>query len=272
MAAAPSPPPSRFPSGLSLDQSFQPLYDMGLPNPLFYHLLYDDFDQEINETGAYTKTTSGNGTIALTAGDGGLALFTTNTGTPLAADIAAIQLPVAGFSLTAGKKSFFLTRLQISDAVNEAFNVGWIQTTATPFTVTDGIYFNKATGSAANLQVTTTVGSTPTTIVIPTSAYTLANNTFIDLGLYVNKTQDILVFVGGQLVGWIPQSGTGAVNTAGVTLVPNLGPAAALRQGAPGTGTVALTAVNLNPTLAFQSGTASSKTAIVDFWLSAKER
>lgn len=261
--AAPSQVPVRYPSGVSTDPPYGPLANFGMPNPFFYHLVNDDFDQEITENG-YTKTTTGNGTIALAAGDGGLALFTTNSSAPAGGDIASIQLPAAGFTFTAGKKHFFLCRAQLADVVNPDFVAGLMNTTATPFAPTDGLYFLKATGSSTNLILRSRNASVNTDLAIPAAAYTLANNVNIDLGWYVDRNQNVYAFVGGQLVGWIPQSGSGAVNAAGVSILPVLGPVASFQP--------ALTAATLNQTLGIDSGTASSKTMTADFIMTAKER
>jgi len=255
------PTPVRFTSGFTQDAPWQPLAQSGFPNPFFYHVDADDFNAF--GTGAFTATNTGNGTTALTPVDGGALLFTTNSSTPAGTDVSSIQRAAASFSFVpqtssvAGKKSFFLTRLQVSDATNAAFNVGLMNTTTTPFAATDGLYFNKASGAANNLQLVSMVGSTPTTIAIPTAAYTLANNTNIDLGWYFDGKGNVYAFVNGNMVGYIPQSGTGST-------LPNRGPVAA--------GTPTLTTAVLNPTLAIQSGTASSKTMTVDFFLAARER
>lgn len=262
------PAPARFPSGLSTDFPFGPLGAMGLPNPLFYHLWWDDMDQEISESG-YTKTTSGNGTVALAAGDGGVGLFTTNSSTPLITDVASLQLPAAGFSVTAGKKMFFLARVQLSSISNANLLLGLIQTTTTPFTVVDGIYFLKPTGALTGLVLNVAKASVVTSTVIPVSAYTLANNVNIDLGFHVDRAQNVYAYVGSQLVGYLPQSGTGANNASGVPAIPAPGPVAALQQAAVPT---AMPVVNLNPTMALGSGTAASSTMTVDFALAAKER
>lgn len=256
MVAVASPTPTRLTAGLSTDFPYGPLANMGMPNPFFYHMTSDDFDQEIAESG-YTKTTSGNGTIALTPGDGGRALFTTNSSTPAAGDVASLQLPAAGFTFTALKKSFFLCRVQLSDVINAGLLTGLIQTTATPFTVTDGLYFLKASGSATNLILRSTIGSVNTDLVIPVAAYALANNVDIDLAWFVDRNQTAYAFVGGQLVGYIPQSGIGATT-------PARGPAASFAP--------VLTAAVLNQTIALQSGTATSKTANADFIMTSKER
>jgi len=216
--------PVRFTSGVTQDASWQPLALSGFPNPFFYHLYADDFD--VYNTAAYTATLTGTGSAALTPIDGGNILLTTNTSTPLATDIASLQLKAASFAFVPstssvnGKKTFFLARVQVASAINSTFNVGLMNTTATPGAPTDGIYFNKATGSATNLQVVVMIGSVPTYIAIPATSYTLANNTQIDLGLvYDGRTGDILVFVNSNMIGYLPVSGTGTVQ-------PNRGPVA----------------------------------------------
>jgi hypothetical protein len=228
---------------------------MGVPSPFFYMLWQDDF---MFFNADYTATKTGNGTIAAAAGSGGTALFTTNSSAPAGGDLCSIQLPAAAFALTAGKKAFGLFRVKLSSATNAAFRVGMMQTTATPFTATDGIFFDKATGSLTNLQVIITQASTPVTLAIPTSAYTLANNTYLDMGFYLDRLGNVYAFVASQLVGWIPQSGSGAST-------PSRG-AVAQYVGA------TLPSANLNPTIAVSSGTAASSTMTADFGLIAVER
>ena len=252
--AQPSPVPVRFPSGVSTDFPYGPLANFGQINPFGYHVHQDDFNVLLT---GYTATKTGAGAIAPVAGDGGLLLFTTAA---LATDNCVLNLPVAGFALVSGKKAFFLARLQLSSAVNAAFRVGLINTTTTPFTggsITDGVYLDKATGSAANLTVVSVVGGVATTKVVPTNAYTLANATNLDLGFAVDRGGNVAIFVGAQLVGWLPQSGTGAA-------VPVRGPVASFQPG--------LTAAVLNPTLAVLSGAAAAATMTVDFVLAAVER
>jgi len=254
----PSPVPVRYPSGVTTEYPWGPLANYGLPNPFFYHVDADDFDWSANVSAAWTKTTSGNGTVAQTAVDGGVALFTTNSSTPSASDVASIQRAAAGFTFTAGKKHFFLIRMLLADVVNPAFNVGLVQTTATPFTVADGLYFNKATGSSTNLQLVSTVSSANTTVAIPTNEYLLTNATFVDLCWSIDRNGVVYGSVGQQLlVGYQAQSGTGATT-------PDRCPDVSF--------TPTLTSATLNLTVAIQSGTASSKTAQVDFVLCAKER
>lgn len=248
------PTPVRYTSGISTDPKWGPLADFGQPNPLTYHSFVDDFDYATGITGYYTATKTGNGTIAQTAGDGGLALFTTNSSTPAAGDVCSLQLPVASFKPATTKKLFFLTRLQLSSAANNGLLCGFIQTTVTPFTVVDGLYFLKATGSASNLILRSTVASVNTDLTIPTAAYTLADATYIDLGFYYDGRGTVSAFVGSSLVSSPPQAQLYAARSPMAAFSPTL------------------TTANLNLTLALQSGTASSKTMTADFLLAAKER
>ena len=258
MVSVASQPPVRLPAGQTTDWPWQPLADCGNGNPFFYHGVQDDFDSSLT-TSIWTQNKTGNGTVAHTAGDGGLALFTTNTSTPAGTDYVDIQLPAASFTFTQPKKSFFLARLQVSDVVNAAFIAGLVDTQANPFvSPTDGLYFLKASGASNNLILRSMVGSANTDLAIPTSAYSLVNNTNIDLGWYVDRKGTVHAFVGNQLVGFIPQSGSGTLTP------PSRGACAAF--------TPTLTTANLNVTLGVLSGTASSKTMTADFVTAQKER
>lgn len=291
--------PVRNMAGASSDPPWGPLADSGYGNPAFYHQFFDDFDNLLGPTGAYTVSASGAGTVAHSAGDGGLALFTTAA---TANNFESIQLPAASFTLpgtgssppgssTSMKKFFYLTRLQLSDVTLATFIAGVCVTTATPYAtgvrnVADGLFFYKAPGAANNLvliNIASNSGSPngtgfTNTFTIPTTAYSLANNTNIDLAFYIDRQQNLFAFVGSQLVGWIPQSGTGSADpVAGTPTLPVLGPVLANYQVFGSTGFVAnpimFTTLNLNPTLAVSNGvTAAAKTMTVDFHCVQKER
>lgn len=239
----PSQTPVRYPTGVATDQPFQPLAFYGNRNPFFYHEWEDDFDA-LNAAYVVTKTT---GTAAIQAGDGGQLKLTTAA---TINDLVGVQLPAASFNFTAGKKSFFLARLQLDDVVNGEFNVGLMNTTTTSFAPTDGLYFKKASGASA-LVLSSMNTSVETDIALPAALYP-ANNTWIDLGWYVDRNQKVTAFVGNGLVGYQQQN------------VAALGPN--------GSGSPALTAVNLNFTLAVRAGTAAARTMLVDFAMAAKER
>lgn len=287
-------PPIRCPAGSTTDPPWGPLAQSGFGNPFFYHQYADDFDNQLGAAGIYTL--SGTGTVVHTPGDGGNALFTT---TAVANAFESIQLPAGSFTLpgtgatppgssASMKKFFYLTRLQLSDMTLGTFIAGVCVITGVPFNagtqnIVDGLFFYKAPGALNNLVVLNiaSAGQSPSgvgftnTFTIPTTAYTLANNVNVDLGLAIDRNQNISVYVGAQLVGWLPQSGTGGVNAAGVPLLPVLGPVFVnYNFNAQGPQTpVMLTQANLSPTLAVSNGaTAAIKTMTVDFHGVQKER
>ena len=243
--------PVRFTSGFTQDAPYQPLAQVGVPDPFFYAYYEDDFLPY--NAALYTATVSG-GSIAATAasGSGGRILFTTAA---TAASYPTVQLPVASFQYTATKKLAYLCRLQVATLTTNAFIAGLIDTTTTPFTaITDGIYFLKAAGTT-NIVVNVVTGS----VVIGTVTLTglLTANTDIDLGFTVDRLGNILIYAGNNLIGQQRQD------------VATLGPAAKIYASAL---TGAMTTALLNPTLAIQTSTAAAKTLYADFLYAAMER
>lgn len=259
MALPRSPTPVRAPEGSTTDWPYGPLADCGYGNSAYYHQFFDDFDNLLGAAGLYTVSAGGAGTVAHTAGDGGLALFTTAA---VSGNFESIQLPAADFTLPqgagAGKKLFWLARLQLSDVTNSTLIAGVTNITATPFTaIADGIWFSKAGGGTV-LNINTAVGGTVVTTAVPTSAYSLANATNIDLAFYVDWYGNVNVFTSPNMVGFVPMSGTGAST-------PTRGRCLQLA-------TPSLSTANLSPILAVQTNAAAAKTMTVDFHLTAKER
>lgn len=241
------PSPMRIPAGFTQNLPFQPLAKVGIPDPLWDAYYVDDFMGYV--AGFYTVTATGNGTIAATSanGTGGRVLFTTNSSTPAGTDIVSMQVDSAGHSFAAGQHTAFVTRLQLADVTNPAFLAGIIQTTTTPFTVTNGVYFTKASGATAITLNVVSASVNVGSVTIPLSALTLANATDFDLGFYYSEKGEVEVFAGNGLVGHKPNQ-----NTA------TLGPIARVTPTAVPTG-------QCTPTLALQSGTATSKTMVADF-------
>jgi hypothetical protein len=251
-----SPPPGRTPAGWTQDYPYGPLADSGMGNPAYYHQFFDDFDNALGVAGLYTVSAGGAGTIAHSAGDGGLALFTTAAAN---GNFEAIQLPAASFILPqgvgAGKKLFYLTRLQMSDIANATFIAGLCNTTATPFAgINDGVFFK---GAASAINIINAIGGVLTTTAVPlNNNYINAVN--IDLGFYIDKNGNLNVFLSPNMVGYQPQSGSGAATPVRgrVLQVQNL----------------ALTAVALNVTLGVQTNAVAAKTMTADFHMAQKER
>ena len=266
MTAVPNTPrPQRLPGGYTTDPPFGPMSEIGVPNPFFYQSDYNDFTGYL-DTGEWTITSLSSGGVAAAAGDGGVVVFTTAA---TLNDTEVMQRPFANMTLPQGtllgKKLAFITRIRMSDVTLSDVIVGLCNAGTTPFAgVTDGIYFEKVAG-AKTLNLVSVIGSTATTLAINTAAYSLVKATNIDLGFTITRKGDILAYAGSQLVGWIPQSGTGALNAGNYPALPVVGPVG--RITAP-----TLTTANLALTAAIKAGAAAAKTLTLDFIGAFKER
>lgn len=274
-----SSPPTRFPYGLVNNARYQPFGNSGMPDPIFYHNFWDDFDDTIPEAatqmGQWIITQSASSTCAGTAGDGGLALFSPFTGST---DYTYIQPKVAGFTFTSGQKMFFGCRFFITAGGSSTISVPtfWAgifqhQAAGTP-APTDGIYFVKAAASPS-LQLVVNQSSTPISVGPLTAA--LVSGTSYDIGFEIDTKGVIKGYFGTQLFGWVPQLATGSVNAQGVPNLPIVGPyctGSTLGPTSTTTGTVIYPTAALAPTLAFLSGDTHQGTMTSDFIVVQKER
>lgn len=254
--------PVRFPSGFTQAAKFQTLGTMGQPNPLFYHTVYDDFDDFV----AAKWTTTANGTAGTApipvAVNGGAIQFISGA---VAASGYTITKPAASFQMTArtdagtNPRTFFLTSISASAIATATGIFGLINTSTAPLTTapTDGIWISLSGGT---FSLNYAVGGVVATVVIPTSYYTLTNSTFVDIAIAINSQGVVLGGIGANTVGFVPNQGT-AANPG-----PMMFPQARI------TPTVPLTAVLLNPTVSVATSTATAETVQVDFILAAQER
>jgi hypothetical protein len=245
--------PTRFSLGFTNAASFQPLGQIGVPDPFFYAYYDDDFLPY--NAAIYTVTASG-GSVAGVAGSGGRILLTTAA---TAASSPTLQFPFASFQYTASKKLAYLCRLQGAAVLTQSWVLGLINTTSTPQVggqITDGVYISKAAGSL-NLVLNVVTGSA----VVGTATFTganLLNATDIDIGFYVDRLGNIKAFAGANLEGAKRQNFANLGTNFGI-------PATSL--------TGAITSVLLNPTLSVGNGaTAAITTITADFLYAAQER
>jgi hypothetical protein len=253
--------PTRFPQGVSTAASWQFFSAMGLPNPFYYHQFADDFDVVPATANGYTVT--GTGTVAAGSTDGGNVVLTT---TAVAVEFEEIQRTNATFAPVAGKKTYFVTRVALSDVTNSALIAGLSAATTTPFTAppTNYIWVTKASGST-NFNLVINNNGTTTTTAFPTTLATaigLANGVVFDIGVHVTIKGALTATIVPNAVGYAPMSGTGM---AGSTLrQPTI--ASTVNVG------TTLAATPLAPIVAVQAGTTTIKTATVDFLGAFRER
>lgn len=256
--------PTRFPQGVTNAAPWQFFSGLGLPNPFYYHVFADDFDTVPSTSIGWTAT--GTGTVTQGALDGGVTILTT---TAVAVEFEELQRTQVSFMPVAGKKIYFVARIALSDVLNSAFVAGLMPITGTPFTnPANGIWISKASGSTTiNLVVAN--NSVVTTNAFPTGVLTLANNVFFDIGFAYTPggvknagIPRIIGSAGPNLVGFVPQSGTGAVGSTNRT--PNVISTAPLLN--------TLNAQVLAPVLAVQAGTTTIKTLTADYVGAFRER
>lgn len=137
-------PSSNFPDGVTNANSEAFNGQMAFPDPTLYHTYFNDFDVYTAGDWVVTETGAG-GTQALTAGNGGLLLLTTDA---LDNDNVILQKTPAAFAMTANKKCWFACKFAAQKAVQSDFQVGLIIVDTTPLDATDGIYFQKDDGAA----------------------------------------------------------------------------------------------------------------------------
>jgi hypothetical protein len=223
---------TNFPNGVTNAPLNSVLQTYGAVDPTVFHAFFNDFD--VFTAGDWTGTATGSVTNAVAAGDGGLLSMANSAANN---DLDSIQLKAASFQIVSGQQAWIKARFKLSNATNAALTLGIIQTTTTPLTVTDGLYFSKA---AASTTLTAKVAKSSTASSV--NVGTMADDTFVVVGLHYNPNVDaITVYLNGNRVGQLP-----------TTNLP--------------------TGVNLNVTLAVANGTAAANTLTTDYILVATER
>lgn len=224
---------TNYPNGVTNAAMQTVMYGYVAEDPSVVHAYWNDFDS-IDVAGDWTLTTVGTTpTAAVAAGNGGILSMVNSAANN---DLDSLQLKAASFAIVPGSRSWFKCRFNISNATNAALTIGLIQTTTTPLTVTDGIYFSKAAASTT-LNMILAKSSATTTVVVGT----LANTTYVNVGWHYDGQSSVTAYLNGVRVG-------------GTTVLTNLPTA------------------NLNVTMAVGNGTAAANTLLVDYILAANER
>lgn len=207
--------PTRFSNGVSTNDSQYLWGNYPLPAPFSSSgsLLTgvaqyaNDFVSSVAE---YTVT-GASSTLALTAGNGGLAILTPGAATTA----TAAYKTASNVAFVAGNQMWFHARFKASAVSGtKAFYVGLRAGSS----ANDGIWFAKA-ASSTSVNLVSTVGSTATTLV--TGVATAAADTYLNLGFYYDGT-DLLVFADDVMVARVSAP---TIGSSGTTLTDaNLGP------------------------------------------------
>ena len=236
--------PVRFPQGVSTGAKGNALFNYPAPDPSKVFTYWNDFDNYV--AGDWTVSVVGTTpTAAMTDGAFGRLLLTT-TG----ADNDGIQLQKVGeaFLPIAGKKMWFKTKFQVSDATQSDFLFGIAVTDTAAIAasgdgVTDGIFFQKddaSTSVTLYAQKDTTTGQTSAA-----SVATVADGVDIELGFEFDGVSAIKYFVDGV------HKGTLSLTTTPSAYLPD---------------------TETRVTMAFLTGAAAVITAKVDYIFAAIER
>jgi hypothetical protein len=276
----PSQVPVRYPSGVTTDYQWGPLANSGAGNPFFYQTISDDFMGLVAGNENWATVTSGTGAaVAEVAGDGGQWLLTTSTAGAGTAGIKGnannFFLPPATFSgagLTAtlypSKKVFFLCRINVTTVASTTVYAGLVPSTTTTALPTDGIFFALTSASAGVLQAYS-ASAQLWSVAIPLTTLAggaYANAQWLDLGFYMDRSQNVYAFAGFPLVGWLPPSAWTGINNVNAA-PPALGAVAAYQTGVSGAWTP--TVVGLTPAVI---ASATIQTVYMDFLMASKER
>ena len=228
-------PTTHFPNGVTNAQLNAAFKDLLFPDPTLFHTYFNDFDTYTASDWVVTETGAG-GTQALTAGDGGLLLITSDA---LDNDGNVLQKTPAAFAMAAGKKAWFSARLAMEKATQSDLQVGLVIVDTTPLDATDGIYFEKLDGTA--------------TISIVCRKNATTGSTSASVGTLVAATQTVLQWYydgAGRLYFGQDGQQTGSIDVA--NYLPD--------------------ATNLTVSIAAFNGEAGAATTTVDYVFAAVER
>ena len=231
--------PTRFSNGVSTNDAQYLWGNYPLPAPFTSSgssltgvaQYANDFVSSVAE---YTVTGTSS-TLALSAGNGGLAVLTPG-GTTTA---TAAYKTASNVAFVAGNQLWFNTRFKASAVSStKSFYVGLRAGSAT----TDGLWFAKA-ASSTDITLVSTVGSTATTLV--SGIATAAADTYLNLGFYYDGT-DILVYANNVMVARVSAP---TIGSSGTTLTSaNLGPVMQITPTATDTLTVDYIAASVEVT------------------------
>ncbi len=183
--------PTHFRKGVSNALPGEALFQMPFIDPTKYQTYFNDCFVYTSGEWTETPTSGGSGTSATAigvTGGGGEFLM---TGAADELDGAFYSLKGEHWLYDATKKFFFKARWKLSDATQSVAAVGVGKTDVTPQSVSDGMMFTTADGSADLLFTTSiTAGTT-----VSSGLATLADDTYITTGFFYDGIATFHLYV-----------------------------------------------------------------------------
>jgi hypothetical protein len=200
--------PVRYPQGVATAPKDTALWSMPAPHPTKpAFVFYDDFTAYANTVGGtadmpWVDTFVGAGSAIAALADEPFGAITL-TCDAADNDAAQIQWHTENFTITAGKKTWFESRLKVSDATQSDWLVGLavLDTTLLGSTdgdgVTDGIFFSKEDGDTQidiNIQKNTTTGQ------LRQANVATCTTSYMTLGFYYDGIRTVEFYFNGAKV------------------------------------------------------------------------
>lgn len=219
--------PVRMPAGINnVNYTVSPLGAAGESNyngarnshPLFmfpqqdpFRLVYNGTDFcDVPNAASYVTTVVGTGAATYPTAIGGILQLTTSAG---ATDSVAWQHSSADMAYSPTQQGWFHTLLTPSDATAAEYIIGMLNSTTTPGSATDGIYFHKPSGATAidlvfkNASVVTTIANIGN----------MANATAIKLSLYYDGRGTLNYYINNNKVGFTTNTAAFPLPTVALT-------------------------------------------------------
>ena len=254
-------PATRETSGVSTSARTWAFANFPFPTPPRLNLYFNDF-QTYDSTDFTVTGTSGS--VGMTDGNGGLLAVGTSGATN---DIEGFQLKNKCYSFTTGSQVWFSCNLAVGATPTlGTLTFGLANSLTSPGATvpTDGVYFNKAAGSAS-LTVNLANASAYTQVTVGT----LAANTYYTFSYYYNGKDALHVYstIGQTTANGYITPGNGSGYYSGGNYV-------ACSFGADYANAITnlpATSTNLTAGLAYKASTGATCTATVDYFLAAEE-
>lgn len=180
---------TNLPNGITNVAGDTALGSFVAPDPTKVHMWFDDFDAYVSGNWTVTETQAG-ATQGIVDGDGGILALVNSAAND---DVTQIQWAKETFRLASSKRTWIKARFKVSNATESDVLVGLYITDTAPVASkpSDGFYFQKLDGSTS---LTFEIGKNST--YTSTTVGTMADDTYVEVGAYLDGTKVDLFFNG----------------------------------------------------------------------------